>query len=215
MTPPRFAADPSAGRPYGVTLLEMLVTLVVISLVTVLLSQALAQSARVERMLVGKSLAAQSEALRLDWLRQTIESVVPLDSSQADSMRGDAQLLEGRSTQLPGWPLSTAGPFAVELRYDDAAFSGALVLWLESRALASAHHRVVLLEWQGPPGRIQYLNPEGAWVDTWPPISLPADAPRLPQVVAVQTGSKEQPLIVAAPFAGGQALVTRSQIEKL
>jgi prepilin-type N-terminal cleavage/methylation domain-containing protein len=200
---------------HGVTLMEMLVTLVVVSLTTVLLSQALAQSARVERMLSARSIATQGEALRLDWLRQTIESTVALDRSQPDSMRGDAQRLEGRSTQLPGWPFSTTGPFAAELRYDTPARTGELILWLGLGPPASAQQRIVLLEWQGSPGRIQYLGSEGAWADSWPPVSMPPEAPRLPRAVMIRTGSQRQPLIVIAPLSGGQALVTRSQIEKL
>jgi hypothetical protein len=214
----RFCCAPSATFARGnrgLTLMETLVTLVVVSLTTILLSQALAQSARLERMLAGNSIQAQGEALRLDWLRQAIESLVALDPSQPDSMRGEPLRLNGRSTQLPGWPLSTAGPFAVESRYDSAARRGELILWLGPDSSASTPERVVLLEWQGSPGRIQYLGSEGAWADSWPPVSMSADSPRLPRAVAIRTGSRHHPLIVSAPFAGGQALITRSQIEKL
>jgi len=193
--------------------MEMLVTLVIVSFVTTLLSQALFQTARVERLLDSQTFHAQTIALRMYWLRQTLESLVPFDSSQKDMFRGDAQSLQGLSTQVPGWPDSTSGPFSVEFTYDKEQQQGRLLLWLERVEGLSTGRSIKLLEWQGKAGRIQYLGADGAWTESWPPVSLQPGASRLPQAISLQTGSDDFPVIVVAPLPGGQPRVTRSQIE--
>jgi len=195
--------------------MEMLVTLVIVSFTAVLLSQALFQAARVERLLDGETLGNQNVALRVQWLRQTLESIVPLDASQADSFRGNSRLLEGMSTQVPGWPDSVTSAFSLELIDDSKESRTRLVLWLGTGARDASRRQIAVLTWPGARGEIRYLAADGAWGDVWPPAGLKPGSPRIPEAVAITTDSLEFPLIIVGPLTSGVPRITRAQFEAL
>ena len=61
------SAGASRAGQQGLTLLEVLVTLVIMGLVAGIVSQALFQVARIEQRLAGTQLLAMNETLRLEW----------------------------------------------------------------------------------------------------------------------------------------------------
>jgi prepilin-type N-terminal cleavage/methylation domain-containing protein len=205
----------TASLERGFTLMETLVTLVVVSMVSGLLWQALAQTARVERMLDAGALEPQSDALRLLWVRRAIESLIPLAPEDPNHFQGSVTRLSGLASDAPGWPTSPAAAFELELLHDVIRGTGELVLRLEGGRDTPARVAITLARWKGEPGSLRYLGPEGRWSDTWPPVSV-SDTPRpLPLAVAIVTGTSPPAVIVAAPRSQGGPRLTRAQLEKM
>lgn len=206
---------PPLQRAAGLTLMEVLVTLVIFSLVVTALWQALAQVARIERALDAGSVSAQAAAMRVRWARQVVESLVPLSPADAGSFRGDGRSFTGVSSDVPGWPDSAPSAFSLSLERNEASDSTELVLWIGPEGTGVARTRVSLLEWTGRAGFVQYLRDDGTWADRWPEPRPGSSASQLPAAIAISTGSSQWPLVVAAPQTSGPPLMTRATVEKL
>jgi prepilin-type N-terminal cleavage/methylation domain-containing protein len=205
---------PHPRRDGGFTLMEALVTLVVVSLVSGLLWQALAQAARVERMLDAGGLEAQGDALRLVWARRTLESLVPIGETEAHRFVGSASKLSGLASEVPGWPTSPAAAFELELVHDADSRRGELVLRLEGDRDNPPRLAITLARWVGEPGSMQYLGPEGRWSDRWPQDSVSGTPRVLPLAIAVSTGAEPALNLVAAPRSTGVPVISRTVLEQ-
>lgn len=202
-------------RDRGFTLMEALVTLVLLSVLSGIIWQALAQTARVERLLSAGALEPQTEALRLQWMRAAIESLVPLTGRDPNSFRGTESQMTGLASEVPGWPESPAAVFKIELVHDALNQRGQLLLHLEGDAESPPRVSISVLQWQGRPGSIRYLGLDGQWASVWPPAPIANDPRVLPLSVGIATGSDPPALIVAAPRSGGIPRITRSLVEQL
>jgi prepilin-type N-terminal cleavage/methylation domain-containing protein len=201
--------------PAGLTLLELLVTLAILSLVTVILAQALAQSRRVEAQLDSVSLQARTATVRAAWLRATLESVIAMPEGSADVFRGEARTVQGLSGQVPGWPLSAASPFSIELTQAAAGGEHELLLWVGRPGERAARARIVIVAWRGEPGRMEYLDEAGNWRASWPAADAVPGRSRLPRAIAITTGAAELPVLLASPLSSGIPRPTRTQVESL
>jgi prepilin-type N-terminal cleavage/methylation domain-containing protein len=203
----------------GFTLLEMLVTLTIVSFAAVLVFQALSQIARVERALEGTQLELQSTAVRVEWVRSVLESVLPLPEGDPERFRGSSTSASGLAAEVPGWPVSTTGSFSISLEYDAAGGAGKLILLPEAAAAPGlASRRLVVLEWEGPPGEMRYLTESGEWVDRWPAPSVQLNEGPVraaPRAVAIRTGSAAWPLMVVSARTSGYPRPTRRQMDQL
>lgn len=206
---------PRRSRPLGFTLMEALVTLVVISAVSALLWQGLAQTARVERMLDAGALEPQGDALRLTWARRTLESIVPLAEGDANRFVGTSTKLSGLASEAPGWPTSPAAAFELELVYEAAAGRSELVLRLEGDRDNPPRVAIRLAQWAGPPGSIRYLGHDGTWSDRWPQETVSGTPRVLPLAIGIATGADPPLWVVATPRSTGMPLITRAMMEKL
>lgn len=204
----------------GFTLLEMLVTLVLVSLVGLITSQALLQVARIERMLAGGSLRDMVVALHAEWLRDALAGLLPGESGSAERFAGDARALQGMSTAVPQWPAPGLAPMRLSLEFNDRA--GRTELHLHSDSLrrdvlsAAPAASQLLLSWPGNSGRWRYLDGAGAWHERWPPVYSGAVAPAaLPAVVALESGDPTLGTLLAAPVAGDVQMPSRRAMERL
>ena len=203
-----------SNRFKGFTLMEALVTLVIVSVVSSLIWQALAQTARVERLLDAGALEPQTDALRLEWVRRAIESLTPLAQDDANRFQGSASKMTGFASDVPGWPTSPAASFELELVHDEPRRTGELVLRLEGDADTPARAAITLARWQGGPGALQYLGPDGKWGDKWPQDAVSGTPRALPLAVGIVTGADPPAVFVAAPRSGGVPRITRVQVER-
>ena len=64
-------------RAAGLTLMEMLVTLVILAMVAGILGQALGQLARIERLLEAGQLRSAVVSLRAEWVRGALAALIP------------------------------------------------------------------------------------------------------------------------------------------
>jgi len=199
-------------RRTGFTLLEMLVTLVVVSLVAAFISQALLQLGRIERLLAGGQLAGMAQSLRIEWVRGLIDGAVPGERQTPGRFAGTRRSLSGLSTEMPAFPESGAQRFELLFETDATGARTTLRLRQPDASDPSASART-LLEWEGREGGFRFLDARGQWHEQWPPA---LNAPRgLPVAVAVETGLAELPLLLAAPRVDAEPLPSRRVVEQL
>lgn len=181
----------------GFTLVEMLVTLVIVGLVSALLWQTLGQVAQIETRLADGNALVERDALRRAWVQQALAGIATDSASEpALPLRGDAQTLSLLTT-MPPWP-AAAGLERVTLRLratePGAARDAAhITLWAErgtdDNTLADRQSRtapLALWSWTGR-ARFEYLGRDGRWLPQWPPpLTQPGEIPmRLPLAVRI------------------------------
>lgn len=142
----------------GFTLLEAIVTLVVVSLIVTLLMQALVQSLDMRTRLLRHERAARMDTLQEQWFRDTVSSAMPDMGNAFGYMEGNAESLElvtarplGGGLDRVRWSFQrTDGGFA--LHYHDAEWDDLVVM----------------------PGPLldpvfDYLDDKGDWKAEWKP----------------------------------------------
>lgn len=178
----------------GMTLLEVLVTLLIVALASSLVLQALQQLARVERALEGGQLGAQSSAvnLRREWLRSLLAGALPEQVNAPLQFQGSSEALDFRSAQQADgfgagytrWRLSVQS---------DPDVAGGQLLQLQDLDRADAAP-MILLRWQGEPGALRYLDDEGAWHMAWPHAAAATESvagiKRPPRLVRLELGAE-------------------------
>lgn len=158
----------------GFTLLEALVTLVIVALIVTLLMQALAQSLNMRGLLLRHQRQAITAALQEQWFRDTVATALPDLSDALGHMAGTANelalitphALGGGDLQRVRWWLQPVSG-GVALHYADNTWPDLTVV-------------------EGPlqDASFAYLDAAGAWHDEWAP---PADSEEiLPRLVRLQ-----------------------------
>jgi len=200
----------------GFTLLEMLVTLVLVSLVSLLLSQAMWQIGRVEYLLSGGQVRSMASSLHGEWTRDALAGLLPGQANTAERFRGDALVLNGLSSAVPRYPEAGVGALKLTLQFDLARGLTELVLdqpaTVSGFSSAGVVPQVVLLSWPGQLGRWRYQDAGGTWHDSWPP-PLANAAPALPALIALDTGLPDLAVLYAAPQGKDVGLPTRRAME--
>lgn len=155
----------------GFTLLEAVVTLVIVSLLVATLMQALSHALNLRTRLLRVQAEARAEMLQEAWFRETVGAAQDDLDDAMGSMDGDAESLAYASMMplvAPGmsrvrWWLHDDGT-GLSLHYSDAAAPDVVVV-------------------RGPlqAGSFAYLDHAGAWHDEWKPEADAAE--RLPRLV--------------------------------
>ena len=197
----------------GFTLLEMLVTLVVVSMIVAVMRQALAQLARIEQLLAGAQLRSVASSLRAEWVRSAIESLLPGRRDSDERLRGDQHELRGLSADVPQLPAPGLSRLHLRLVFQDSSGLNELQMQLPTNDPLSSSW-IVLLSWPGREGQFRYLDRGQTWHDQWPPALASDDEP-LPVAIALETGLPEVRALIARLRATEQPLPTRSQLESL
>ena len=182
----------------GFTLVEMLVTLVVLSMISSLLWQALQQTAVVERLLQSAGNPSQLLMVRREWLRNLIESALPEQQNAAPGFQGDTSGLKLASAESLGLPGMGGGMLQIRLHHDASQRRNRLTLeWVQPKGYDTpVAAPITLLNWIGEPGRLTYLDSAGAWHDEWP---LPkALVKLLPTAVRIDLGVEAGGTLFAA-----------------
>lgn len=199
------------------TLLETLVTLVIVAMVAGLLSEGLFQIARIEQRLGGAQLQAQLERLHVLWVQQALEGLLPGAADKPERFRGGPRELSGLSTLVPSPERLGPQALRLSLQFEPQAGMSELSLsyGVDAARMTAA---IVLARWQGDSGVLRYQDSAGGWQPQWPPsqdgdLRIPAP---LPQGIAVDRGDANGGLLLLArPAARGEPLAGQSAIEKL
>lgn len=169
MSPPRDRAQA------GFTLLEMIVTLVVVSLIVVVLMQALQQALGLRTRLLRFERETRMATLQEEWFRDSVSAALVDLPDALGPMQGDAGAfamvsaapLQGAGPVRIGWSLGDDGHGAQALVYTAGAGGGARAV----RVVAGLHDAT-----------FAYLDADGRWRDTW---KQEGDKP-LPRMVRLQ-----------------------------
>lgn len=196
-------------RPLGFTLVEMLVTLTLMSMIAAVLWQAMHQVARVERLLQRSGASSQLDLVRREWVRSLIRAALEEQVGAPRQFVGDdlnLRLVSSESIALPG----LAGR-PVQLKIEADTRSDRLRLLLvpapDGEARVEEPAPVELLSWQGTEARFRYLSPSGVWSNVWPIPNTAAELsaaasdfdirrsallamPRLPKAVWIDLGAE-------------------------
>lgn len=180
----------------GFTLLETLVTLVIVALVAGLVSQGLFQLARIERVLASSEVSGQPlEQLYQHWLVDTLRGLVVTGPTPEEHFHGNSVQLRGTSTQAPTRRAQGLTEFSMALLSSDGGTS----LWLELKEIGADPFRVRLAQWAGQGLHWQFEDDAGQSHDQWPPREgLSAQA--LPRLIRLEQGKGQRLLLVAAPL---------------
>ncbi len=194
----------------GLTLLETLVTLVIVSMVAGLMSEGMYQLGRVEQRLGTGQMQARLDRLHLVWVRQALEGLIPSARDAADGFQGGARTLRGLSGMLP--QPEPMGPMPMQLSLSYRAEAGLTELTMTANYDGAGTKPVVLARWHGDAGRFSYQDENGEWRSDWPPAGTLGAV--LPRAIAIQRDG-EQVLLVVAPQASAEALGIRVDLNKL
>jgi general secretion pathway protein J len=161
------------------TLLEMLVVLMLVSLISTLLMQALAYIGKVNLSFHQHASSSRKELLVFGWFRDAVENLVaPERGHAAMRFRGDEFSFEAVSMATLERRLGVPRPFAFRLERRDGQ-PGAQLIYV--RILEDS--RWPLLQLQGQ-ARFRYLDERGAWHGSWPPS--PSAEYQLPEALALE-----------------------------
>ena len=188
----RWVPSTARARVRGFSLLEVIVTLVVVSLIVTVLMQALAQSLDMRERLVRHQRQARTAALQEQWFRDTVASSLSDLPDALGHLRGDTQRLEvltpvpllGEGMARVRWEVIDTGD-GPALGYSGPGWSGVVV----PAPLEGA--------------RFAYMDRQGDWRDAWAP-EVPEDAdpgavPMLPKMVRFQAMTTRGELIWLVP----------------
>lgn len=172
----------SARLSRGFTLLEAIVTLVIVSLIVTMLMQALAQSLDMRTRLLRHERKARVDVLQEQWFRDTVSAAMPDMGDALGRMQGTAHMLELVSAHPLGggldrirWSFKPVdGGYA--LHYHDAEWDDLVVM----------------------PGPLlhpvfDYLDDKGEWQTEWKPGDDLALA--LPDMVRLRAATQTHTLL--------------------
>lgn len=181
------ARAPMAGfrAPKGFSLLEALVTLVIIALVVALLMQGLLQVLAMRARLADHDTRVTAALLHERWFRDSIGAAVADVPSGPAPFRGD----EARARLLSASPLLGDGLVPVEWRVARDAEGVALVYAQGERELAVLSEGLV-------DARFDYLGSDGEWHEQWPLGVDRADAGALSGVDAASASVEALPRVL-------------------
>jgi general secretion pathway protein J len=178
---------PTRARDSGFTLLETIVTLVVVSLIVTVLMQMLHQALGLRSRLLRHERASRVSGLQEQWFRDTVSSAVADLPDAYGAMSGTADSLElvtpapleGTGLQHVRWRLE-GSPGAYALTY---AGDGAAPVQVVAGPLHDA--------------AFSYLDGQGQWQPQWKPDQASPEV--LPRMVRLQAGTAGGELVWIVP----------------
>lgn len=166
----------------GFTLLEAIVTLVIVSLLVTVLMQALSHTLGIRERVVRFQGESRLETLQEQWFRDTVAAALPDLHDAYGPLRGDADEVD----MLTLAPLSGAGPRRVRWRLQPVDGGFAL------HYIDGDDDRVVL---RGPlsGAAFDYLDGPRGWRPSWSPET--GDGIVLPQAIRLRADTVIGPLL--------------------
>ena len=182
----------AAARQKAFTLVEVLVVLLIVSLVSGILFQALEQVFRLQLRFGDELSYTQQDAMSEDWFRQGIEGLLPDYPNGANIFKGTERKLSGLSTNTLSVDYGAPLPLILEISADPE--SGAMRL-LNGEGKDAAP----ILTWPGTTGRFRYVDQKGEAHESWPPpLGL---WPQIPSAIWLEADLGGKPsILVAVPM---------------
>jgi prepilin-type N-terminal cleavage/methylation domain-containing protein len=182
----------------GFTLVEVLVTLVLLSMVAAVVFGSLGQVLNARARLRPYLDRSEETALVAGWFRQTVQALITDYAPGKNGFAASANTFSGLTASPLLGPPGTPTAFAWVLRYDAALD----LTFLEYRE--KPRDTVEIARWSGKDAVFSYYGQDQEWRRVWPPTDLDKSttAMQLPQLVRLGgLPSEVFPTIVAAPRA--------------
>jgi general secretion pathway protein J len=178
------------ARQFGFTLLEMLVVMLIVSLISTILFEALGQIYKLQSRFGLQLAQSQQGTMYTDWFRQVVQGL------QTDYIDGKDQF-QGSETEFTGVttsPLSAAygspSTVTLSLQYDSRDGITKLLYIADLQ-------KTLLSSWVGRKAqRFTYIDATGESHDTWPPAF--GIWPQLPNTILLQAQEDGEPKLIAA-----------------
>jgi len=182
----------------GFTLVEVLVTLVLLSMVAAIVFGSLGQVLNARARLRPYLDRSEETALVAGWFRQTVQALIADYDTGKNGFAASANTFSGLTASPLLGPAGTPTAFAWALRYDAALD----LTFLEYRE--KPRDTVEIARWSGKDAVFSYYGQDQEWRRVWPPTELDKSttAMQLPKLVRLGgLPSEVFPTIVAAPRA--------------
>lgn len=177
----------------GFSLLETLVSLVIVALIATVMMQSLFQVLGLRERVLRHEAEARQAALQQAWFRDSVAALVAEMPERQGGFRGDPEGWSGTSLAGP----SGAGLRRIEWRL--TGLPGRRVLQLSEDGGPALTIRAV-----GDRARMRYLGPDGAWQTAWP-VTDAASEP-LPRAVRLDDPDEGHGLLWWEPVLTGPGL---------
>lgn len=183
---------PSRHTESGLTLIELLVSLVILGFVVTVMSGAFFQVGQVVRIAEGVNGQFQPRWLHQNALNDLVGNLVIPDGDDRP-FTGDADSFEGYSLSLPRADWGEMQKFRVALVPRDGG--------RDLTVAAGDEKPIVIASWEVPV-QFEYVAVNGAPQSMWPPFGKSQD--RLPSGVVVRNVNGEQMVQLTAAFSGSR-----------
>jgi prepilin-type N-terminal cleavage/methylation domain-containing protein len=182
----------------GFTLVEVLVTLVLLSMVGAIVFGSLGQVLDARARLRPYLDHADETALIAAWFRQTVQALIPDYDTGPNRFTATENGFAGLTASPLIGPPGTPTGFAWALKYD-AGLDTSVLEYIEMQSKA-----IPIARWPGKHGSFDYFDQDHEWRREWPPAGLNEGSarPQLPQLIRLRGVPREVlPMIIAAPRA--------------
>lgn len=178
----------------GLTLVELLVSMVILGFVMLLVSETVKQVAQVARA-ADDTTRGFSERWASGWSASGLFAnlVVPPEAGEQAAFKGDPTRVEGYTAQPLSGSESGMEPFSLELRASDDGRRTELTAPAGTRDGSGANAAVARF-----PGRAEFafIDRQGRTQATWPPFTRTGETPEeLPRVVLIREASTNNVLM--------------------
>jgi prepilin-type N-terminal cleavage/methylation domain-containing protein len=185
-------------EPWGFTLVEVLVTLVLLSMVAAVVFGSLRQVLEARDRLRPYLDRSRETTLVSGWFRQTVQASIADYNQGKHRFVGTASAVSGLTASPLVGPAGTPTPFRWVMRYDPTRDLTAL------EYEESPKQTLRIAAWAGREGAFAYYAGEQIWQPAWPPSDPDQgkSIPQLPQLVRLSGAPRDVlPMIIAAPRA--------------
>ena len=185
----------------GFTLLEMLVTLVIVSLLMALLMQTLLYALQLRTRILEQQWRQQAVVLQEYWFRSSSAALAPGKKDQPERVfAGDRSGFRGLSLA----PL--LGDLGIPIRIEWRLETDAAGVTLRYRQ-GEDEQGWVIAQWEGTEAGFRYRDDTGQWSERWPPAGLAVSTteptvPQLPTAIRLDLTKTEAPLLWLSAIAG-------------
>jgi len=187
----------------GLTLIELLVSLVLLGFVITIMSGAFFQVAKVVNIAENVNGAFQMQWVRINSLKNLVGNLV-LPEEVQQPFSGNSEGFQAYSLSLPQTEWGSIQKFNAKLQISKDGHTDLLI------SLDDATTGIVVASW-GVPVKLEYLTVDGTFESMWPPMGRKADA--LPRGVAIRANSGEQAIQMVALYEGARVVEPNAKNE--
>lgn len=184
---------PNAGKTWqtGLTLIELLISLVILGFVVTIMSGAFFQVGQVVRVAENVNGQFQPQWVRLNALKDVVANLV-LPENVEHPFTGDSRSFDSYSLSLPQGDWGTVQAFKVKL--EDRPQGGTDLL------LGAGDEKAVVVASWDIPVQLEYLMVDGSAESMWPPLGKKVED--LPRGVVLRASSGERLVQMIATYDG-------------